>query len=90
MTTISKQFYPKLALGTFAVIAAASSATATLNYDLRATALNGVPLAPAFAKGNGLALQQNDLITFTVYAQVTGTAGDNQFEGFQSGWFNIL
>ncbi len=89
MTTTSKYHHPKLAIGIAAIVASASSALATLNYDLRATALNGVPLPVAVAHGTGLVVSANDVISFTVYAQVTGTTTPSG-DGFQAGLYNLI
>ena len=78
-----------LALGVAAVVTVVSSAMATLNYDLRATGLNGVPL-PAHCAQGGFPLAVGDTVTLTVYAQITGTAGDSALEGVQFCYFSLI
>lgn len=80
----------KLSLGIAALVAAGSSTFASLNYDLRVTALNGAAVPPESAKGCGLAVVSYDVLTFTVYAQVTGAAGNTGLEGFQKGYFSLI
>ena len=89
MITKTNFRYLKLALGTAAIAASASSALATLNYDLRATALNGVALDASHAKGAlDLPLLPGDVVTLTVYAQITGLTAGN-FEGMGTGFYTL-
>lgn len=89
MNILSLRSPAKLSLAIAALVGVNSSASASVMYDVRATAVNGVPLPAAFAKG-GFPLAINDTVTFTVYADVTGAAGNGGAEGFQAGFFSLL
>ena len=90
MNPLHQRLLAKIAFGITAVVAAVSSASATLNYDLRVTALNGAAVPPESAKGCGLYFGLGNVLTFTVYAQVTGAPGNTGSEGFQSGYFSLI
>ena len=91
MKTLSHRLPTKLTLGIAALVAACSSTFASLNYDVRVTALNGVLVPPGCAKEIGrFRLGLGDVLTFTVYAQVMGAAGNTGSEGFQKGYFSLV
>ena len=71
MTTAKRTLFPTLAAAA-AFVTFQTPSLATLTYDLRVTALNGVPVNPLSAK-NLDNLNLNDNVTLTIYAQVTGT-----------------
>ena len=86
---ITKQtLLPTLAAAAATLLVSETSSLATLTYDLRVTALNGVSVPPALAKN--ITVNLNDDVTFTIYAQVTGTAGDPLLEGVQSAFFSLV
>ena len=88
MTTAKRTLFPTLAAAA-AFVTFQTPSLATLTYDLRVTALNGVPVNPLFAKSLS-DLNLNDNVTLTIYAQVTGTVGDPLFEGIQSAFFSLV
>ena len=76
----TKSLHKHLLLGGIASLLFAATASATLTFDLRATQLNGVPVADG---KNVIITQANDVITFALFADVTGTNA-LATEGFQT------
>src|SRR5476651_1991220 len=77
-------FLKKLSLMMAAGSLLAATATATLTYDVRATLLNGVALSGGNSSKSLSGLAANDVVTFELYAMVTGTAAG--VEGYQNGY----
>ena len=90
MTTTHKKTASILAFGVAALLCAQTSSFAAYSFDLRATAVNGTPISDPLEQKNLHNVPAGAAVTFSIFAIVTGAAGNAAFEGIGQTGFSLL